>query len=643
MMGRHAIISLLYALMILFCGCERPEKEMQTVLETNLVERVVLPPAITADAGSVFTLAGKGFEDGDMLGFTAADESITVPFLEVSLSYCRFEISGQFRSGVRYDVFLLRAQAFQRLGTVVFDIREPSMEYNLTGRVLCDGKGLKDVWVCDGAAWAKTDSDGRYNMLSMKERGYVYMVSPSGYAPECDGAWPEFWQRLRSSEYSAVEEHDFILKQADDIRHEMIFSADWQLRGERSPADYEQAKTLFSELAAYKETASVPLYSITLGDETWDICWKDHGFDLPAFRNFAKEFPVPLYSVIGNHDHNPAGTSDFDSADIYREVMGPTNYAMNIGSVHYIVMDNVVYDPATRGVTERFTASQIDWLREDLSHISKDTPVVLSVHVPLHAWTWTGMTWRAGRRGNYREAIEILEANGPLHIFSGHSHLNEFFDVKAAGLSGQQVYEHKVTALGGCMWYTSELVGYNISRDAIPSGYEILEVDGKNLNWRYKCIGKDDSYQVRVHDMNSVKKFWSENGKMANLVANNPEYSYNAQYGSLPEGAVLLNVFRGDPMMKGLRLEVIDDSNAGLDVLPAFVKDPLILYASEASWWEKNKSIPSSSYQSAAISHIFYVVPQEGTEYIEITLYQDSVPVSTRKINLPLEFNTEND
>lgn len=641
MMDKYGIISLAASLLIMFCGCTKPASEESVRYESHLVDRVVLPSVISAEEGSVCTITGKGFEEGDMLKFAAGEyDDIVAGLLEVSYSYCSFEVSPQIKSGVRYSVSLLRGAAWQNLGNVTFDIKLPSLEYNVAGHVRCGGKGIEGVWVSDGVAWAKTDSEGCYKMLSQKERKYVFIVSPAGYAPECDGAWPAFWHRMDSMEYSVVEEHDFTLEKVSDNRHEMIFSADWQLRGERVPADYEQAKAIFTELAEYKSSLSVPAYSITLGDETWDVCWKDHGFDLPAFRKYAKDFPLPLYTVIGNHDHNPSGTSDFDSADIYREVMGPTNFAMNIGSVHYIIMDNVIYEPATRGVTERFTKSQTEWLREDLSHVSTDTPVVLCVHVPMHKWIWNMATWTAAPRGSYGEAAELLKQYGQVHIFSGHSHLNEFFDLRASGLSGNQMYEHKVAALGGCMWYTGSLAGYNVSRDGIPSGYEILEADGRNLSWRYKSIGREDSWQFRVHDMNSVKKFWEENGKMANLVASNPEYAYGTLYGSLPEGAVLLNVFRGDPKMKGLRIEVAD-GNGTLDVLPAFVKDPLVVYASEASWWEKNKSLPSSSYSSTEISHIFYAIPQSGTASIDVTLYQGEVPVSTRKINLPLEFNTD--
>lgn len=637
------ILPLTFIIVLLPCCSKGPLPDDPSRRAAQLVERVSLPGTISGAVGSLYSITGRGYAEGDTFLFKADGQQVELPVLQIGLGACKFEISAEFVSGTRYDVSLERGKLYQDLGSTEIVIVNPSMEYNVSGYVSCNGTGLSGVWVCDGRNWAKTASDGSYRLLSGKERGYVYIVSPSGYAPLQDGAWPQFWKKLAGKDVSKAETVDFELRKVSDKSHKVIMSADWQLRGERTPADYLQTADFFAEVGDYASSVSAPVYSFTLGDETWDICWPDHNFGLPEFRQFAKPFPVPLYTVIGNHDHDPKASTDFDSANKYRSVLGPTNYALNIGDVHYIVMDDVVYTPSTRATTETLTTEQLEWLRTDLSHVSKVTPVVLCVHVPMHKWVWSGTAWVASERGNnYSEALNMLKEYDLVHIFSGHSHYNEFFDVRECKLSTREMYEHKVTALGGCMWYTMQLVGYNVSRDGIPSGYEILDVDGRQIKWRFKGVGKPDSYQLRIHDMESVRTFWNTNAKVRNFVASNPDYAYDKLFGALPSGAVLFNLFRGDPMMAGLKLEV-SDSRGALKLKPVYVKDPLVLYASEASWWSTNKSLPSASYQSAAISHIYYAVPSSRTETLKVKLTDTFGTVNEQTVRLPIEFSCEND
>lgn len=628
---------LLSVVMAAGCTAAKAEKE-DTPVESKMIERFVLPSVIRVEEGADYELSGKGFLNGDLIEFTGEGSSVTAVVFNALYSSCEIKIDKSFISGISYKVTLKRDKEWQTLGITSFDILEPQLKYNICGKVSCSGDPLRGVWVSDGTLWAKTDKNGRYEILSQKARPYVFIVTPSGYFPECDGAWPEFWQPLASQSYNDVETHDFNLRQVDDTRHKMVVSADWQLRGENTPPDYEQAMDFFNEIKEYKQSQNVPVYSITLGDETWDVCWALHDFGLQAFRAYAREFPVPVFTVIGNHDHNPEAKDDFTAADKYRRILGPTNYAMNIGGIHYVVIDNVLYGTNPVSTTERMTQSQIDFLREDLSHVDKTTPVVLCAHVPMHNWSLSGSKWTITSRGqNYTEALNLLSDFENVHIFTGHSHYNEFYR------SGN-IREHKVVALGGCMWYTKEMTGYNISRDGIPSGYDILEADSDNLTWRFKAVGKDKRYQMRVYDLESVRKFFTENGKMANLVSNNPDYSFDRLYGSIPAGSVLINVFRGDPLQSNMKLEASDE-NGILAVTPAFIRDPLVVYASEACYWSAKKKLTASSYQSIELTHMYYVKPHSGCTNIHLKLSDADCGTQTytEDIKLPLEFNIDND
>ena len=64
---------------------------------------------------------------------------------------------------------------------------KPRLRDSITifGRVFCEGKPLAEVPVSDGVHIVKTDSLGRYTIASHKWQNTVFVITPSGYEPEC--------------------------------------------------------------------------------------------------------------------------------------------------------------------------------------------------------------------------------------------------------------------------------------------------------------------------------------------------------------------------------------------------------------------------------------------------------------------------
>ena len=101
-------------------------------------------------------------------------------------------------------------------------------------------------------------------------------------------------------------------------------------------------------------------------------------------------FTAPMYSVMGNHDHDGARLADAEHPDItryaeepWREAFGPTYYSMNIGNDHWVMLDNILYyneAPPREGEgkygmkgNRRFvvglTEGQFAWLEKDLAMV----------------------------------------------------------------------------------------------------------------------------------------------------------------------------------------------------------------------------------------------------------------------------------
>lgn len=147
---------------------------------------------------------------------------------------------------------------------------------NINGRITCDGAGVQGVAVSDGYVVTLTDADGNYSFTSQKKNGYVFYTLPRGYEPTTSYNFiPKFWEQLSSTDVNATETHNFTLHKVDNDDHLMILSADAHLADRnKDRAMYQKSyiATLKKEKEAAK-TAGKRIYSIMLGDLTWDNYW----------------------------------------------------------------------------------------------------------------------------------------------------------------------------------------------------------------------------------------------------------------------------------------------------------------------------------------------------------------------------------
>ncbi|MBP9998495.1 MAG: calcineurin-like phosphoesterase C-terminal domain-containing protein [Bacteroidales bacterium] len=629
--------------LILSCRTEKDQPEPGPTPDARLVETVNLPRTIDAMRNSLVLVQGKGFRDEDRLRFSTADgKAFETAVCDPEYSQFSFRVGAEFVTGTSYAVTILRGEQKQKLGSTTVYVSEISDKCSVSGTVTCGGDPVQGVWVSDGKAWDRTDSEGKYYLKSDKRNGYVFMVIPGGYVPAEGGAFPQYWAAT-TSPASELEYHDFELKRTDNTKHRIVFTADWHISNYYTPKDYVQLEDYLADVL-YMEKA-VPTYSIPLGDLSWDIRWYSNNFDIVNWRNLMSTSPIPIFPVMGNHDYDFKGLNDFECAGAWRKCMGPTYYSMNLGQVHYVVLDNVIYNSDGTGqlreTVEELDATQLAWLKEDLSHVDKSTPVVVCAHVPMHSWDWTGSFWTASERGkNYSEYLRLLEDYRLVHIFSGHSHISEFFDVKAAGLARNSMYEHKLPALGGTIWYTRSVADFNLSIDGVSDGYELMDVEGTSLSCRFQAVGESSDFVMRVYDVSEMAKFWEADGKARNLAESVPDYSFANMYGQFKGNDVLINLFEASPVMKGTSL-VVTENGRQLPVKAVYAHDPVHVLQSEAAAWAKYGSLPAASFQSKFPSHLFLVTPEKESTTLVITYTGVDGRIIEKNITLPKQFKNE--
>ena len=247
------------------------------------------------------------------------------------------------------------------------------------------------------------------------------------------------------------------------------------------PADADVEATV----DAYKAKGT-PVYGITLGDIVFDTpdLWSNMKESM-ANRN------LPVFQTIGNHDHLQTETSDDNAAANFETQFGPRNYSFNRGDVHIVSMDNVLYEGKKKykgGITDR----QLEWLRQDLSHVDKDKLVIFCAHIPFRG----GTSVTDESHENYDGVLDLLAEFSEAHIMIGHTHYQQKYIHKR---NGKTILEHVHGAACGA-WWTA-----NLCADGTPNGYGVYEISGNTIaNQYYKSTNKEADYQIRAYSATQV-------------------------------------------------------------------------------------------------------------------------------------------
>ena len=527
---------------------------------------------------------------------------------------------------------------------------------NISGQITSNGIGVSDVMVSDGVEVTVTDAEGYYTLTSEKKNGYVFYSLPRGFEPMlADGFQPRFWEPFTSDDPTVSETHNFELIPSDNDNYTLILGADSHLAGGRLEdlSQYEQGYIArIKEENATAEELSRPIYSMILGDLSWDYYWYDRDYDLQSFMNTCKNvgYPMALWPVIGNHDNDGAVPSssmtDFLSAAPWRSYVCPNYYSMNLGRVHYIILDDIVYlnedkggytPPGvvgSRNYKNQITDEQMEWLAKDLALIEdKTTPIVVALHIPT--WTLNGNTFAA--KDNLVEdggavLAEALKDFQNVHIVSGHTHYN----YTAHPADYPNITEHNIAAICATWWWTGNLVDRHICRDGSPGGYSKWEVNGDDITWEYQAIDTRDNPQVRIYDMNSVRDLYKSDSDMKGLLST---YTSRQDYSSIPDNQVLVNVFAYD---EGWTVEVFE-GDTKLDATRVFGEDPLHTICYDLIRYKAVGKLDNTEFATSKTTHLFSAQASTATEPISVRVTDNFGRVYKASITRPLAYTTTMD
>ena len=194
-----------------------------------------------------------------------------------------------------------------------------------------------------------------------------------------------------------------------------------------------------------------------------------------------------VYSAIGNHDLIAVAPKDgaptsMDPRATFRTRLGMdrTYYSFDALGYHFMVLDAIQFKDNRFGYTGQVDPKQMEWIRSDLSRISKHKPIVLVTHIPLLTALYAatkGATTPAPESHVIVNNIEVLNAfkqHNLILVLQGHLHVNEW------------IRWRKTTFItGGAIcgrWWKGAGMG-------TEEGFGVVTLDGESVQWEYVDYG----------------------------------------------------------------------------------------------------------------------------------------------------------
>jgi len=173
--------------------------------------------------------------------------------------------------------------------------------------------------------------------------------------------------------------------------------------------------------------------------------------DVQRVKAVLERLEPPFFPVAGNHDviTGTGSPDDRRGEDIYKQHFGPLYYSFDCGPAHFVCL----YTEESLESAPRFSARQLEWLRDDLGK-SKARHVFVFMHKPV--WEYPNAGWA--------EVHAILKEHPVRAVFAGHFH--HYY--KSHERDGIRYYVIGVT---GGQRYSPELAGG-------LEHYCVLHVDG---------------------------------------------------------------------------------------------------------------------------------------------------------------------
>lgn len=367
---------------------------------------------------------------------------------------------------------------------------------NVYGTVFSDeGKPLEGIVVTDGRQCVTTAADGSFRMKSdLNEANFVYLSLPSNATVQTVDGIPQFFRRIARHEQAVKAE--FILSLREPAKnYTLVMIGDPQVRPYGVDDSMEQWDgTVSTDIEAFRKKIGGDVYCINLGDLVYNF--------MTAYDDYidaASKIKCPTFNVIGNHDFDQTTLFDTRLGNMFFETyICPEHYSFNIGDVHFIVMNTIMYDRKNNAVSygNGIDDRAAQWLEEDLKYVPKDRVIVACSHAQFFKKRGDSPNGSFGAHNrNYKRYFNAMKPYKQIYSVSGHYHNNFYFDYSGKKLrhGSENIKSLTVARCTGGLRLNKYLSG-----SGTPQGYLVMNVKGQDFDWYYKAVGHDKDYQMRT-------------------------------------------------------------------------------------------------------------------------------------------------
>lgn len=642
---------LLFAIVIYNASCSNKDEPVVDDFDVQFE----LPSSIDVSTGGEYVFRvknGKSPSTSDSFVLESeAGVSLIFPITNASSESFTIRLSSDINSGY-FNTFIRRDSRRKPFGRIYLNVVEdigfePDAGTTIYGIVTSnDGVALENVVVSDGIEVTLTNEDGIYQLKSAKEQGFVFISIPGGYEVSSKGVLPQFYYTLKGAT-NAVERVDFTLKRVNNQDSYKVFMlGDMHLANRTSDAN--QFAQFTTDLTNYMNShKGENMYAIALGDMTWELYWYSNNYGIPEYLNTVNSQlkDLQIFHVIGNHDNDYLGTSDYSAEIKYRDNLGPTYYSFNIGKVHYVIIDNIDasdYDGTTsRNYKKTISNEQLNWLAKDLSYVDKSTPVVVAMHAQVFYPTTTGFRYDYDVPNTDR-LLNILDGYEEVHFVTGHTH--HIFNVTPDSdiVGNNNFYEHNSGAVCASWWWSGHLTpGVHVSPDGTPGGYSIWDVEGTNLEWKYKATGWSEDYQFRSYDLNNVHFSMSDVPLMPSNVPAATRRVFEQYIDAYPannNNEVLIKIWNWS---SDWTLSVVDEDGNNLTPEAVWAYDPLHIAALSVKRFNNSNLTSTPSFVTSRFTNFFKVKAKDANVNLTITVTDGFGNTWTEKMERPKAFSID--
>jgi predicted MPP superfamily phosphohydrolase len=234
-------------------------------------------------------------------------------------------------------------------------------------------------------------------------------------------------------------------------------------------------------------------FVITGGDLVFDVLRGNFNRSDSLFQTYSntmKQFNMPVYNTIGNHElFGIYKESDIkkDHPDykygMYERYLGKRYYSFDHKGWHFISLCSIdEKDQKYIGVIDK---EQLEWLKNDISQVDVNTPIVISTHIPFIS-TYN-QRYPKGKIKEVPNELWIYNRDEILELFNdydlrlvlqGHMHWIEDLNIQ-----GNTRYITGGSVAGRPSWRRKDDRGDGIHYD--EEGFMLIHVKNDSIHWEY--------------------------------------------------------------------------------------------------------------------------------------------------------------